>query len=265
MLDRDLFADQDEWGIWFEDADLLAKLAMDKLRAAADELATRWKWSEARIEASWSDLARFGRVHPTPGETADEEKAECERLHVRHDELVNMDDDEWTEALAEEAEAIEARLAAIEVAVEARAVFRPEDIAVSGCIVGHPFLPAPAGGRVAGPTGDRFAGGLRPGSGYSDLARFERFALSRIKFMQNSRYHRRNGHYCHKQLTTLATAILCGPPGKSAGQHAGVRGLRRPAALGRRQADGKSGDVETAMSVSSTFGAADLDAMERTR
>ena len=84
---------------------------------------------------SWSDLARFGRVHPTPGETTDEEKAECERLHVRHDELVNMDEDAWTGELANEAEAIETRLAEIEAAVEARAVFRPEHIAVSGCIV----------------------------------------------------------------------------------------------------------------------------------
>ena len=134
-VDRDLFADQDEWGIWFEDADLLSKLAMDRLQAAADELATRWKWADARIEVNWSDLARFGRVHPTPGETTDEEKAEVESLHVRHDELVNMDEDEWTEALANAAESIETRLAEIEAAVEARAVFRPEDIAISGCIV----------------------------------------------------------------------------------------------------------------------------------
>ena len=134
-VDRDLFADEDEWGIWFEDADLLSKLAMDRLQAAADELATRWKWAEARIEVNWSDLARFGRVHPMPGETTDEEKAECERLHVRHDELVNMDEDEWTGELAAEGEAIETRLAEIDAVVEARAVFRPEDIAISGCIV----------------------------------------------------------------------------------------------------------------------------------
>ena len=135
VVDRDLFADEDEWGIWFEDADLLGKLAMDRLRVAADELATRWKWAEPRLEVDWSDLSRFGRVHPTPSETTDAEKAECERLHIRHDELVNMDDDEWTEALVAEAETIETRLADIDAAVEARAVFRPEDIAISGCVV----------------------------------------------------------------------------------------------------------------------------------
>ena len=84
---------------------------------------------------SWSDLARFGRAHPTPGETTDEEKAQIERLHVRHDELVNMDEDEWTGELANEAEAIETRLTEIEAAVEARAVFRPEDLRLAGCII----------------------------------------------------------------------------------------------------------------------------------
>ena len=134
IVDRDLFADQDEWGIWFADPALLDKLAMDKLQVIADELANRWKWAEPRLNMDWSDLARFGRVHPTPGQTTDEEKAECERLHVRHDELVNMDEDAWTDELVGEGEAIETRLAEIDAAVEARAVFQPEHLALAGCI-----------------------------------------------------------------------------------------------------------------------------------
>ena len=132
---RDLFADEHENGVWLEDPALLMKLALDRLQVAADELATRWKWAEARLDVDWSDLARFGRVRPTPAEPTDEEKAEIERLHTRHDELVNMDEDEWTDELIEEAEAIKPRLAEIEDAIEARAVFKPEDIAISGCIV----------------------------------------------------------------------------------------------------------------------------------
>ena len=132
---RDLFADEYENGVWLEDPALLMKLALARLQVAADELATRWKWAEARLDVDWSDLARFGRVHPTPAEPTDEEKAEIEKLHVRHDELVNLDEDEWTDELIEEAEAIEPRLAEIQDAVKARAVFKPEDIAISGCIV----------------------------------------------------------------------------------------------------------------------------------
>ncbi len=132
---RDLFADEHENGVWLEDPALLMQLAMDRLQVAADELATRWKWAEARLDVGWSDLARFGRVRSTPAEPTDEEKAEIERLDTRQTEMANFDDDEWTEELIDESDAMQARLAEIENAIEARAVFKPEDIAIAGCIV----------------------------------------------------------------------------------------------------------------------------------
>ena len=66
-IDRDLFAEEDERGIWFDDPDLLNKLAMDSLQVAARELETRWKWAEARLDVDWSATAAFGRVRPTTG------------------------------------------------------------------------------------------------------------------------------------------------------------------------------------------------------
>ena len=134
QIDRDLFAEEDERGIWFDDPDLLNKLAMDSLQAAARELETRWKWAEARLDVDWSATASFGRVRPQPAEPTDEEKAEIERLRTRNDELANMDDDGWTEELVEEAGANEERLDEIETMIEARAVYRREDIAIAGCI-----------------------------------------------------------------------------------------------------------------------------------
>ena len=91
------------------------------------------------VEADWSAVAGFGRISPEPGVPTEEEKAERESQRARHDELVNHDEDEWTGELIEEAEAIEARLGAIEEAVEARSAFRPGDYAIAGCIVtvGH--------------------------------------------------------------------------------------------------------------------------------
>ena len=134
QIDRDLFAEEDERGIWFDDPDLLNKLAMDSLQAAARELETRWKWAEARLDVDWSATASFGRVRPQPAEPTDGEKAEIERLRTRNDELANMDDDGWTEELVEEADANETRLDEIEAMIEARAVYRREDIAIAGCI-----------------------------------------------------------------------------------------------------------------------------------
>ena len=132
---RDLFARDDESGVWFEDPVLLEKIATDKLQAAADELATRWKWATAMIEVAWDDTARYGRIEPQPAERTPEERAEIDKLVTRQDELAQLDDDEWTEELLSEAESIETRLDEIEGAVEARAVFRREDLAMAGCIV----------------------------------------------------------------------------------------------------------------------------------
>ena len=129
---RDLFADEHENGVWLEDPKLLDELALKKLQAAADELATRWKWAEAALDVDWSATARFGRIHPEPGEPTDAEKAEIERLRTRHDEFATMDEDQWTDALVEEA--IEPRLDEIDAEVDARATFRAEDFAMAGCI-----------------------------------------------------------------------------------------------------------------------------------
>ena len=133
-IDRDLFAEEDERGIWFDDPDLLNKLAMDSLQAEARELETRWKWAEARLDMDWSATAAFGRVRPRLAEPTDGEKAEIERLRTHNDELANMDDEDWTEELVEEAEGNETRLDEIEATIEARAVYRREDIAIAGCI-----------------------------------------------------------------------------------------------------------------------------------
>ena len=134
QIDRYLFAEEDERGIWFDDPDLLNKLAIDSLQVAARELETRWKWAEARLDVDWSATAAFGRVRPQPAKPTDGEKAEIERLRTRNDELANMDDDGWTEEMVEEADANETRLDEIEATIEARAVYRREDIAIAGCI-----------------------------------------------------------------------------------------------------------------------------------
>ena len=132
---RDLFAHDDESGVWFEDPVLLERLATAKLQAAADELATRWKWAMPMIEVEWSDTARHGRIEPQPAERTPEEEAEIGKLEARQAELAELDDDEWTQETLTEAEAIETRLDEIEGVIEARAVFRREDVAMAGCIV----------------------------------------------------------------------------------------------------------------------------------
>ena len=134
-LTRDLFAEEDERGIWFDDPALLRKLALERLETAAEELHTKWSWAEARVELEWSDTARFARIRPKPGEPTADETKEVEQLTVRRDELTELDDDAWTDESESELERIEARLEEIDGAVAARAVFRRKDREMAGAIV----------------------------------------------------------------------------------------------------------------------------------
>lgn len=132
---RDLFADEEERGVWLEDPALLEELAGKKLQAEADAQSQRWKWAEARVDVDWNDVARFGRITPEPSEPTAEESAEIDRLNERQHDLANMDEEDWTEELEAESVTNEARIEEIGEGIEARARFRPEDHAIAGCIV----------------------------------------------------------------------------------------------------------------------------------
>ena len=131
---RDLFSREDDSAVWFDDPALLNNLAMEKLRAFKDELATRWKWAMSMVEVDWNTTARYGRIHPEPAERTPEEQAEIEKLEARQGVLAELDDDDWTEELVREAEGIEERLDEIEGGIEARAVYKREDFGIAGCI-----------------------------------------------------------------------------------------------------------------------------------
>ncbi len=66
---RDLFAAEDESGIWLEDPVLLQKLAMEKLGETVKDLETRWRWATAAPEVDWTEIARYGRISPEPCRT----------------------------------------------------------------------------------------------------------------------------------------------------------------------------------------------------
>ena len=134
-LTRDLFAEEDDRGTWFDDPVLLRKLTLDRLEAAAEELCTKWSWAEARVEVEWSDTARFAHIRPKPGEPTEAERKEIGQLTARSEQLNELDDDAWTEEAETELDRNRARLDEIHAAVDARAVFRRKDRAIAGAIV----------------------------------------------------------------------------------------------------------------------------------
>ena len=93
---RDLFSNDDDSAVWFDDPALLNNLAMENLRVFKDELETRWKWATAMVEVDWNTTARYGRIYPEPAERTPEEQAEIEKLEARQGVLAGLDDDAWT-------------------------------------------------------------------------------------------------------------------------------------------------------------------------
>src|SRR5690606_21360066 len=80
---RDLFA-EDGAGVTLTDADLLARLAADKLDAAAVAVrAEGWKWVEATPGFGYSELAAFRRARQTEREPNAKEAKRLAKLQAR--------------------------------------------------------------------------------------------------------------------------------------------------------------------------------------
>ncbi|HEY1759426.1 MAG TPA: ParB/RepB/Spo0J family partition protein [Bryobacteraceae bacterium] len=132
---RDLFA-EDEDGIFVLDAQLLNRLAMDKLRLEAEAIrAEGWKWVEAALEFGYEVRGEFRRLHAERLPLSDEAAAERKALSDEYDSLFdNMDeeDDETSERRNE----IEARIEELE---DRPRAFTPDIIAIAGVVVtiGH--------------------------------------------------------------------------------------------------------------------------------
>ena len=135
-VSRDLFAEEDERGVWFEDIPLVERVAMDKLNAAAEELRKEgWKWVDVAIELGWDYYSQFGRAKFVLAELTEEERGEKEKLHLRQGELHKIEEDDWTEEIQAESEAVEKRLNELDAIPEERGDYEEGMKEISGCAV----------------------------------------------------------------------------------------------------------------------------------
>lgn len=132
---RNVFVDGDDPDIWFDDPALLRKLALDRLETAAEEQRSKWSWAEARLEFKRNDITQFAHISPQPGEITEDEAKEYDRLIVRRDELVEIEECDWTEDTESELERVETRLEEIGQAEIDRAVYLRKDMELGGVIV----------------------------------------------------------------------------------------------------------------------------------
>lgn len=138
VLLRDLF--DDRASAHMENPELLERLAIEKLQAAAKPFEAAWKWVEMHLSVDYGAFRSFGRVYPQDIEPDPDLLAEETRLIAREEELAAQNDGEdWTDAETEEYYAIEPRLREIEALQRERQPYADEDRAIAGVVltIGH--------------------------------------------------------------------------------------------------------------------------------
>ena len=138
VLLRDLF--DDRASAHMENPELLERLAIEKLQAAAKPFEGTWKWVEVHLSVDYGAFRSFGRVFPQHVEPDPDLLAEEEHLIAREEELAAQNDGEdWSDAETEEYYAIEPRLREIEALQRERQPYADEDRAIAGVVltIGH--------------------------------------------------------------------------------------------------------------------------------
>src|SRR5262249_29212582 len=124
---RDLFID--EGGGFFTDAELLLRLAAEKLQASAEAVkAEGWKWVDIQPRYDHAALADCRRAYPQSRDLTVKEKLRLIRLESEY-EALEMDDD--SEATVAEAERLEREIAA----VTGEDVWPAETLARAGAVI----------------------------------------------------------------------------------------------------------------------------------
>jgi len=124
---RDLFEDE----CYFDDIELLNRLAEEKLEEQAVLLRAKWAWVETRLTFAYDERIRFHRIHPhalgeVPAELNDQHNALVEQI-----ESMNLSD----EADAADVAELEEALSKVEAQIDAYHGFTDEERRRSGCVV----------------------------------------------------------------------------------------------------------------------------------
>lgn len=136
---RDLFA-EDGQGVTLTDADLLARLAADKLDAAAvDVRAEGWKWVETAPSFGYSELATFRRAPQIEREPNARQAKRIAKLQARQADIEQAlhaaeeaEDEDAATPLYEESDRVGEALDALHADLMA---YTPETLAASGAVV----------------------------------------------------------------------------------------------------------------------------------
>ena len=130
----DLFSDRDT--TYLENPELLERLALEKLQAAAEEFVGQWKWVDTHLEIEHGAFRSFGRVSAQEVDPDPAILKEIETLTKREEELAMMGEEgDIPNELWEEYEAIEPKVEALRDQIEDARPFSDEDRAIAGVVI----------------------------------------------------------------------------------------------------------------------------------
>ena len=130
VIVRDLF--DAEGGGFFADAELLNRLAAEKLQAGADEIkAEGWRWVVATLEFDHEGAAGLRRVFAKPVPLSKTPRERLRKLQARYDALCEQHQhDEMPAKVAEQLERIEAASESLQ-----QQEYTAKDLAIAGAFV----------------------------------------------------------------------------------------------------------------------------------
>ena len=129
---RDLFAAEDNHGIWLEDPALVYDLADRKLAAIAEELKEDWKWVEFDLEFGYEKESKFNKIYPVKGELTPDEKASMKELTSR---LEQIHETGVSDETREEFNSIHQQIRVLNNLKTSRNTYTEEQREIAGCVV----------------------------------------------------------------------------------------------------------------------------------
>ena len=130
----DLFSDRDT--TYFENPELVERLALERLQKEAEAFVGNWKWVDTHMELDHGALRSFGRIQPQDLPEDHDLLQELATLNAREQELARIGDErDPTDEEIEEYEAIENRLADIDDEIEDAKPYADEDRAIAGVVL----------------------------------------------------------------------------------------------------------------------------------
>lgn len=133
-LSHDLFQEVQ----YFLDRDILVDLAIAKLERAAKKIQDDWNWTEITIDAP--DHLSMLRIEPHEGQETAKLVERAEEAWKLANQLTDLQDEfeyyeDWEEKHGAQHERLEANAEKLDAEADASRVFKPEEMALAGCIV----------------------------------------------------------------------------------------------------------------------------------